>query len=205
MAPAREIARVAPGVYFWQAYAPAVKADLSSSALVTPKGLFLVDPIPLTPEAIRDLTAGHKMAGVVVTNENHERAAAHFAEQFDVPVFVDAAIEEADTWPGKRPLLTLVRDYGGFAIIPVPGAPVGETAVHYSENGGTLIIGDALINFEPHGFTFLPPKYCTDFGLMGQSLEQLLRYRFERILFAHGTPIVANAHSRLEQLLADRC
>jgi hypothetical protein len=36
---------------------------------------------------------------------------------------------------------------------------------------------------------------------MRRSLRQLLTYRAERILFAHGTPILTGAHARLQQLL----
>jgi glyoxylase-like metal-dependent hydrolase (beta-lactamase superfamily II) len=202
MAPADEIALIGAGVYFWQAYAPAVKADLCSSALATPKGLFLVDPIALKPESLAEITVGQKIAGVVVTNENHERAALQYAQEFGVPVFADPAVPEAGTWPRLQSLSTAGLDCPGLAAISLPGAPAGETALHYSENGGTLIIGDALINLEPYGFVPLPAKYCADDQLMHESLKQLLDYRLERILFAHGTPIVAKAHSRLEQLLA---
>ena len=37
---------------------------------------------------------------------------------------------------------------------------------------------------------------------MRQSLEKLLDYSFERILFAHGTPILSGGRARVEQLLA---
>lgn len=65
-----------------------------------------------------------------------------------------------------------------------------------------MIIGDALINFEPYGFTFLPDKYCSDARELRASLRKLQSLSFERMLFAHGTPILANARERLTQLLA---
>ena len=64
-----------------------------------------------------------------------------------------------------------------------------------------MVVGDALINFEPYGFGLLPAKYCRDFKRMRQALTKLLDYSFERILFAHGTPILAGARERLEKLL----
>jgi glyoxylase-like metal-dependent hydrolase (beta-lactamase superfamily II) len=65
-----------------------------------------------------------------------------------------------------------------------------------------MVVGDALINFEPHGFGLLPAKYCLDPSLMRQSLRKLLDYAFDRMLFAHGTPILSGARARLERLLA---
>ena len=64
-----------------------------------------------------------------------------------------------------------------------------------------MIVGDALINFEPHRFALLPAKYASDFKLMRRSLSKLLEYDFERMLFAHGTPLLAGARGRLECLL----
>jgi glyoxylase-like metal-dependent hydrolase (beta-lactamase superfamily II) len=64
-------------------------------------------------------------------------------------------------------------------------------------------MGDALINFEPYGFTFLPAKYCSNQKQMRRSLRKLLDYKAERIFFAHGTPILAGASERLKSLLRD--
>ena len=83
----------------------------------------------------------------------------------------------------------------------IGGAAPGEIALYSSGEDGTLIMGDALIHFEPYGFTFLPPKYCTNFKEMRKSLRDLLTYDVKRMLFAHGMPIVANANRRLRQLL----
>ena len=64
-------------------------------------------------------------------------------------------------------------------MISVEGAVAGELILHYALNGGTLIVDDALINFEPYRFSFLPAKYCSNEKEMRRSL---------RILFAHGAP-----------------
>jgi len=86
-------------------------------------------------------------------------------------------------------------------VIAIEGAAPGEIVLHYASNGGTLIVGDALINFEPYGFTFLPGKYCSNEKEMRRSLRKLLDYKAERILFAHGTPILSGASDRLQKLL----
>jgi glyoxylase-like metal-dependent hydrolase (beta-lactamase superfamily II) len=65
-----------------------------------------------------------------------------------------------------------------------------------------MVLGDALINFEPRGFGLLPAKYCLNPRMMRRSLAKLLDYTFERMLFAHGTPILSGARDRLKELLA---
>ncbi len=62
-------------------------------------------------------------------------------------------------------------------------------------------MGDAVINFGSHGFSFLPAKYCLDHRLMRKSLRKLLDYGVDRMLFAHGTPVLSRARERLRRLL----
>lgn len=202
MAMATEIALIAPGIYFWQAFDPKVKADLCSSAVDTQSGLFFIDPIPLERESLEEVGARHEIAGIVVTNENHERATDAFAERFRVPVFGGKTPSESRPAGRCQPVSSAQEKCAELTAIPVPGAPAGETALHFASQGGTMLIGDALINLDPYGFSLLPAKYCTNARLMRRSLESLLDYRFERMLFAHGTPLVSNARVRLEQLLA---
>lgn len=201
---ALEIDQIAPGVRIWQVYNPAVKADLFSTALDTPSGTYLVDPIGLGDGARQTLELGRKIKGIIMTNENHERATGQLAKRFSVPVYLhpilmqEFSFEQAVELDNNGPVAP------GLTAHAVDGAPEGEIALHYDADGGTMVVGDALINFEPHGFALLPVKYCRDFKEMRRSLRNLLDHSFERMLFAHGTPILSRARERLEQLLASR-
>ena len=187
-------------LWLWQAYDPAVKADLSSSAAKSEGRLFLIDPIPLAPAPLAELSANGTVAGVLVTNSNHPRAAVAFARRLRTTIFaaepVTGEFEGAQAQPFAGGEIM-----PGVAAIPIEGAASGEMAFHFAENGGTLVIGDALINFEPYGFTLLPAKYCSNQRQMQGSLRQLLDWPFERLLFAHGQPILTSARTRLETLL----
>lgn len=199
---ASELLRLSDSVSLWQVYDPTVKSDLFSSAIKTDAGVFLIDPIPLTRSCLEELNAPAGFAAVLVTNGNHRRAATEFARQLGVPIFaagsvvVDWAAESARS----------IGDGGeispGVAAIAIEGAANGETAFHFAGNGGTMVVGDALINLEPYGFSLLPAKYCSDQKEMKRSLQRLLDWPFERLLFAHGTPILASARERLEGLLS---
>ena len=193
---AQEIDQVAPGLSLWQAYDKTVKADLFSTALETPAGIYLVDPIPF------DLRAQRKVAGIFVTNANHTRAASQFARLFRAPIFVHAELQGTVDFPNATGVQDGKVFSEGLTGIAIEGGPAGEMALHYDDGGGTLVLGDALINFEPHGFGLLPAKYCLDARLMRRSLGKLLDYAFDRMLFAHGTPILSGARARVEQLLA---
>jgi Metallo-beta-lactamase superfamily len=199
---AQEVDEVASGILVWQAYDSKVKVDLFSTALETQAGTYVVDPIALSSDGLLSLRAHRKVAGIFVTNANHGRAAAEFAKTFSIPIYVH------DELRGSPDFLqaTRVQDgevfSQGLTAVAIDGGPAGETALHHNDNGGTMVLGDALINFEPHGFGLLPAKYCLDAHLMRRSLGKLLDYAFDRILFAHGTPILSGARARVEQLLA---
>ncbi len=188
-----------PGLWHWQAYEPAVKADLSSSALVLEAKVYFVDPIPLADAALEELTRFARPAGVILTSANHHRAAAHFRERFGVPLLAHPAAGEGATIDVA---LAEGAEIGeGICVLEIPGAAAGEIALHSAAGEGLLVVGDALINLEPHGFGFLPDKYCADPVLMRRSLRRLLDLKFQMIAFAHGLPIVARAQQRLGALL----
>jgi glyoxylase-like metal-dependent hydrolase (beta-lactamase superfamily II) len=193
--------RIASNIAIWHGYDSAVKAELYSTCLGMSGGTYFIDPIPLVSEALDELIGSNCVAGIIITNSNHHRASAKFAEKFSVPLF-----GRTEAFPNKAAReLKRVTDEDeiceGLRAIGIEGAGDGEIALHYAPDGGTFIIGDALINFEPYGFMFLPAKYCSNQKQMRRSLRKLLAYKAERILFAHGTPILSGAGERLERLL----
>ena len=197
-----ELQQLRPGLAIWQVYDNGVKADLFSSALAAKSGLVLVDPIELAEEPSAQLFRSGPLAGVVITNSNHLRAALSYVQRFGVPLFA-----HRNSLPKHEPVPDFIEVQGGSRIcgavevITIEGAVPGEIALHHGADGGTFIVGDTLINFEPYGFTFLPDKYCEDAKQMRKSLLKLLPDTAERMLFAHGLPILSGASSRLKQLL----
>jgi hypothetical protein len=199
---ASEIEPVFPGISIWRCYDPSVKAELFSTALETGSGIYLIDPIPLAPEAVASLAGQGKVAGIVVSNVNHERAAAQFSERFAVPIYLSAALM-SETQLASTAAVQGQSFPPALTAVEIEGAPVGEIAIHFAAGDGTMVVGDALINFEPYGFALLPAKYCSNFRVMRRSLSRLLDYSFGRMLFAHGLPILVRARERLEQLLKE--
>ena len=193
---------VAPGIFVWQTYDSRVKADLFSTALDTSAGTYFVDPIPLDENTLLNFSAKRTVAGICVTNVNHARAAAEFARTFSVPVYVHNELCGNADFPDAVGMSEGEGIAQGVTGIAIPGGPEGEMALHYNANEGTMVLGDALINFEPHGFGFLPAKYCLNARMMRRSLGKLLDYSFDHMFFAHGTPILSGARARVEQLLS---
>ena len=199
--PVSDFDRIASHLAVWHGYDSAVKADLYSTCVLTPRGAYLVDPIPLQRETLDELLGSSRVSGIIVTSSNHHRASAEFADQFSIPVFA-----RCETFSDKIPRqFRKVADgdeiCDGLLLSGIEGAAAGEIVLHYAPSGGTLIGGDALINFEPYGFTFLPAKYCSNEKEMRRSLRKLLGSKADRMLFAHGLPILSGASDRLQALL----
>lgn len=196
-----EFDQISQHLCVWHQYDPAVKAELFSTGLTVGGGIYLIDPsAPGPPEF--DLTGGAATpAGIILTNSNHLRESEGFAARLNVPIHTSAETQRVLNLPAAREIASGAEMTPGLSAIEIEGAAPGEIALYSREDGGTVILGDALINMGSYGFTFLPAKYCANPRLMRKSLRQLLAYRFERLLFAHGMPIVSNARARLEMLL----
>jgi glyoxylase-like metal-dependent hydrolase (beta-lactamase superfamily II) len=196
MARAAEFQPLTETVAIWHALDLAIRTELFSTALRTEKGIIAIDPIPLTKAAQFEFESFGRASAIAVTNCNHERAARDFAKCYSAPIFAPKELGDGRDLSG----LTSVHE---VSTIAVDGAGPGEFALYDARDGGTLIVGDALINFEPYGFALLPEKYCTNRKRMIGSLRQLLDLEFVRLLFAHGTPVTTRAKSRLDLLLKE--
>lgn len=193
MKPVPEYSTVRSGLFHWQGYEPAVKCDCSSTAIVTPAGLIFIDPIPLADAALKDLVAESfsAPAAVVLTSGNHQRESLALAKRFGIPVFApdnagDDIIADQRFRSGDP--------VAGMESVALPGFGPGETAFLHE---GILIFGDALINLEPDGLRPLPEKYREEKKRSLRSLMALRELKPQILLFAHGNPIIQNAHGRL--------
>ncbi len=195
-----DLHRLGSDAFIWQRYDPSVKAELFSTAVTNRAGTALIDPTPLSDELLAPALGGHRIAGVFVTNANHARAAASFSARFAVPIFAHASaggeIRDTDVTP-----VACGQTHLGFEIIELDGAAPGEIALYSSDGVGTVVIGDAVINFGSNGFALLPAKYCENARLLPKSLRKLITLNFDRMLFAHGTPMLSGARAKLAELL----
>jgi hypothetical protein len=198
MIAAEEYQLLGAGLALWHAFDPQAKAELFSTACQTRGGILLIDPISLSEQALEQLLGESQFVGIVVTNANHWRASADLAQKFSVSIFAHSDSGGAANF---EPVVDGQPIFDSISVIFITGGAPGEIALYLPENKGSLIVGDSLIHFEPYGFALLPPKYCRDHKQMQQSLRKLLPFRAERMLFAHGTPILSGATQRLQHLL----
>jgi hypothetical protein len=198
MSRAEEFQTIRPDLFYWQAYDPAVKTDLSCVACQTAGGLVFIDPIPLHKAAEEELFAIAPPRAVILTSGNHARAAENFRARFSIPIYAESAATVEFPFTVDRLIADDETILEEFTVVTLPGAAAGEIALF---RAGALHMGDALIHIPPPGFAMLPNKYCADPRELRRSLGKLLRFPFELLTFAHGLPIVSHARQRLLQLL----
>lgn len=194
--PVTEFHRASDDLRVWQAYDPSVKVDCTSTAVRTPEGFVLVDPIAIEPQALAEMLGGEKIAGIVLTSGNHQRASLEIKQQHEIPIFAPAPAwgeVEADRWMEAGDTVFSV-----FKTVRLEGAGPGEMALH---GAGLLIVGDALVNL--NGLEILPAKYCIDARGLKKALHSLLPLDFEALCFAHGLPILQQAGQKLSDLLVE--
>ena len=193
-----EFSRISADFAVWFAYDQTVKAELFSTVFAAGNELTLVDPIALRTDHRAELDSIGRVARIVVTNANHLRDTMNFAQAYSAPIFAPSELNAEVT---HNHVLSDGLQVGPLQAIKIDGAAAGEFALYHAKDGGTLIVGDALINFDPHGFGLLPKKYCGNQKEMIRSVRRLLDLDFNRIFFAHGHPILPRGRDRLALLL----
>lgn len=200
MAPVDAVELYPHGVFSWQGYEPAVKADLTSTALEVGGELILIDPVCLADSAWKTLITGRKPVAIFLTNGNHQRDSLAIQKSLAIPIIapVGAKVEvDADIWieAGNQ------TQIHGLTPLLLPGAGPGETAYFRpGDDGGVLVIGDAVINLLPEGMRHLPDKYCENPAIAKASVEGLCDLPVAALCFAHGKPVFEDAQSLLRGL-----
>jgi glyoxylase-like metal-dependent hydrolase (beta-lactamase superfamily II) len=193
MIPSDAVREVLPGVFRWEAFSPDHRVELTSHEVRDGLRGILFDPIPLPDGAIASYRVPDAM---VLTNENHDRDAKAWRTRWNLEVW--AAPEAGLTLPEVRRWNSAIPPFSGWELIPLPGAPGGETAFHLPARS-LVVFGDAVVNLPGRSLEILPDKYCRDPARLRESLRRLPA--FEHALFAHGEPLLGGADVRIAALL----
>lgn len=185
MKPVAEFDVIDQKTVFWGGFQASVKCDCGSCAFRRPEGWIVFDPVPLAAVAWRALLDAGPVHAIVLTSGNHQRESLTLGTAHNAPVHApEDARGEVDATAWHRPGSIL----DGFQMIPLPGAGPGEAAWC---DGHSLVLGDAITHLD--GLAILPDKYCSSPAGLRRSLRVLTDLAFDRVFFAHGLPLIANA------------
>jgi glyoxylase-like metal-dependent hydrolase (beta-lactamase superfamily II) len=194
MKPVPEYHQITNDLFIWHGYNPECKTDCSSTAIRTPDGFVLIDPVRLEEQAIERMAGEDGVVSVLLTNGNHLRGSLYEKERLDIPIYAPEGAQQ------DVPADYLVRNgeliFQTLKAIGLPGGGSGETAYLAAD---VLVIGDALINLD--GLQILPEKYCNNFARLLESLRVLRSLSFDIVCFAHGLPIVGKAGEKVAAIV----
>lgn len=184
---------------------PDTRLPAAMHALPTADGPVLVDPFILEGPQATALEALGTPSHILITNQNHARDAEAYRTRYGArilahaeldgyfPFSLDGSFADGETLPGD---LTAVH---------LPGTFRGETALYHAAEGGSYVLGDALINIDleryglpgtlmgvvgwPQGLGTMPRLLMLDEETALASYERLYRHDFSRLLMSHGDPV----------------
>lgn len=164
-------------------------------------GNLCIDPVEPAEEALEEI-ARRGVAGIILTNRNHSRA----ANQVRARTGARTAIHPADA-PHARSQGTELDDelksgekVGPLVVVGVPGKSPGEIALHWPERR-ILIVGDAVVGSPPGRLKLLPEKVVDDPRRLRASVRGLLTLDFDVLLPGDGEPILHGAKEHLRELV----
>ena len=195
---AESIQPILPGVFRWKIFSAEHKVELCSHAVVVSGRIICFDPVPLANEPFYELSRQGVPNAIVLTNENHERDCAVWRERWRVPIRADAAA--ALTIAGVQRFERDQSHWQDWQLHRLVGGAEGELALRLSRDS-LVICGDAIVNLPSRQLELLPDKYCRDPALLRGSLRELVGQPFNRLVMAHGSPVLENASSRVAALL----
>lgn len=198
MKPATRLHAITASIHRWSTWHTAWKIDFSSYAIVTPDGVWFLDPMRPGPILLKKLRGLGEPAGIFLTNANHERDADWFRREFQIQIYAhEKAVPECDL-KVDVPVVDGEKLPGNLLVVYLPGAGPGECALLYDK---TLLIGDALVHPKNKPVELLPDSYCEDPRQLRHSLKKLSTLTFENATFAHGEPLLGNAARELAPIL----
>ncbi len=193
---------VLPGIFTWAWPSERHGYHFHGTLVLDPEGNLCIDPAECGEEVLTRL-AREGVERIVITNRNHGRAANRVHECTGASVWVHAwdADHAREQGIGIDETLEFGERVGPFRVVDAHGKSPGEIALHDARRR-LLVVGDAVIGNPPGRLSLLPEPVLDDPKRLRASLRRLLALDFDALLVGDGAPILADAHARLEELVA---
>jgi hypothetical protein len=193
------VEEIAPGLWHWKALRESIGSEVSSCYL--PAERVLIDPM-IPPEGLAWFEEHGRPQHLLLTNRHHDRDA--WTLQGAVGCTVHCVRNGLHELEGRGPVEAFEFDDalpGGVVAYEVDAICPDECALHVPAHRA-LACADGVIRSPDEGpLTFVPDELMDDPGRTKAALRdayrRLLDLDFDRLLLAHGDPIVHGAKDEL--------
>jgi uncharacterized cupin superfamily protein/glyoxylase-like metal-dependent hydrolase (beta-lactamase superfamily II) len=193
---------IVPGVATWSRWQADRSMFFNAWFVEGTGGNMVVDPLEPDADDLAYVDA-RGLAAVVVTNRDHERAAAAFAQRYGVPVI--AALPDANEMsvPVTRAIVPGETLFGWRAIGLDGFKTPGEFALFHPPSR-SAITGDALWGVPAGAVRLMPDEKLADPARAALSARQLLALGVRHLLVGDGMPVFHRGWDALADMLDAR-
>jgi glyoxylase-like metal-dependent hydrolase (beta-lactamase superfamily II) len=189
---------VAPGVWHWLVQDERISAWSSAHAVSSEEGTVLIDPVPLSAEALARLG---DVTAICITAGTHQRSAWRYRRELGARVYAPALSRQIDEEPDER-YGDGDRLPGGLTAVFTPGAGTTQHTFVLDRDGGIAFVADLVTNYPGRGLAFVAERHLHDPEEMRRSVRKLLDLPFTLLCLAHGAPVRDEPKTALRDLLA---
>ena len=195
-------ATIVPGVATWSRW-QADRAMFFNAWFVEGQGgNFVVDPLEPDADDLAYIDA-RGLAAVVVTNRDHERSAALFAERYKVPVIASLPDANEMAFTGAETAGHGDMIYG-WRVIGLDGFKTAGEFALFDRKSRSAITGDAFWGVPAGALRLMPDEKLADPARAALSARQLLAAGVRHLLVGDGMPVFHNAWDALLEMLDAR-
>ncbi|HEY9824198.1 MAG TPA: hypothetical protein V6D19_02035 [Stenomitos sp.] len=191
-----------PDLYTWSIFDAERNVDFNSIAWVSPSGIVLIDPLPLSPHDWDHLQSLGQVSWIVITNSDHIRDTFVLAERTGAKVAGPQAEKEQFPTACDRWLQDGDEVVSGLKVIELQGSKTpGELALVL--NNTILITGDLVRAHKADQLMLLPDAKLHNKAQAVTSLERLIALEsIETVLVGDGWSVFRNGRQYLLDLQA---
>lgn len=193
---------IVSGVACWSRWQPDRNLYFNAWFVEGSGGNIVVDPLDMD-DAVQAYVAERGLAAVVVTNRDHERSAAAFAERFKVPVCAPQADAPEMTVKVDRPYDDGDDVFGWRAVRFDGMKSAGESAL-FRASDRTAITGDAFWGAPAGALTLMADDKLANPEKAALSTRRLLALNVRHLLVGDGAPVFDRAWEALVAMLEAR-
>jgi uncharacterized cupin superfamily protein len=191
---------ILPGIATWSRWQADRSMYFNSWLVTTDAGALAIDPLEPDAEDLAQMDA-QRLHAVVLTNRDHERAAATLATRYRVPVFAPEPDAPEMTVQVDR-VLRDGDDVAGWRVMMFDGFKTpGELALVRT---GIAITGDALWGVPAGALRLMPDEKLADPARAARSIRRLLEVNVQHLLVGDGMPVFHRAFDALTAMLDAR-
>jgi uncharacterized cupin superfamily protein len=194
---------VVDGIAMWWRWQPERGVNFNSWLVSGADGAFVVDPLEPDDDTVLERCRAAGVRAIVITNRDHERAAARFARELGAPVVAAAADAPALTVRVDR---TVAEGelFMGWRIIVLDGYKTPGEMVLFSQARRAAICGDAFWGAPAGALRLMPEDKLTDPARAILSARRIRALPIDHLLVGDGTPVFGSARDALSAMIAAR-